>query len=163
VLGFYRAVGGRSIPGLSLQAILPAMAALLVHFIVVALVWAVISPRRMGPKRSGPIFMIEHILRFMLMAVGLPFLAFPFGLLAAGLSSRMDWLSTCSLSLGCSWWQSWPPAELAVESSRQQSRQQKLEHLGRDIINSPPDVEKLAGLLDEHVPTMFPPGRVVFG
>lgn len=49
----------------------------------------------------------------------------------------------------------------AGETSRQQSRMlEKLEQLGRDIINAPPDASTLPELLEAHVPTMFPSGRV---
>jgi serine phosphatase RsbU (regulator of sigma subunit) len=164
-LSIYQRWGGViPISGLTPQAILPAMGALVIHFIVVSLIlggfigYAVWVQNVLDQSSS-----IEQILRFMLMAVGLPFLAFPFGILAAGLYVQnglavylffiFGLFLVAVMARQLSW---------AVESSRQQSRQlQKLEHLGRDILNSPPDVEKLAELLDEHVPTMFPPGRVV--
>jgi serine phosphatase RsbU (regulator of sigma subunit) len=49
----------------------------------------------------------------------------------------------------------------AVENNRQKSRQlEKLEMLARAILVAPPDASSLAQILSEHIPSMFPSGRV---
>ncbi|NIP42403.1 MAG: hypothetical protein GWN00_14500, partial [Aliifodinibius sp.] len=48
----------------------------------------------------------------------------------------------------------------AAESNRQKSRiLERIEILGRSIINVPPGEDRLAYLLEEHIPNMFPAGR----
>jgi serine phosphatase RsbU (regulator of sigma subunit) len=50
---------------------------------------------------------------------------------------------------------------LIAESSRQKTRQlEKLEELGRAIIQSPPDASVLSEILAEHVTPMFPSSRI---
>lgn len=163
-LRFYAYLGG-TIPftELSVQVMVPALLTLLVHFLLVLLIWSpyiyysiwvqatITQSRAMAP-----------IIRFMLLALGLPLLAHPFAILVAGLYVEegivvdlffiLGLLMVAYLGRQLSW---------AAETSRQQSRMlEKLEALGRDIINSPPDVATLPPLLNEHVPMMFPSGRV---
>ena len=163
-LALYQRWGGTfPIAGLTPQYILPAMGAVLVNFLVVILILGIYVAyaawvQTLLEKTPSP----QALVRFMLMAVGLPFLSFPFGILAAGLFTQdglfaylffmTGLLLVAYMARRLSW---------AVEGSRQQSRQlQKLEHLSRDLLNSPPDASRLAGLLEEHIPSMFPPGRV---
>ena len=48
-----------------------------------------------------------------------------------------------------------------VERSQQRSRElQKLEQLGRAIMNAPPDGSTLPQLLQAHLPAMFPSSRI---
>jgi serine phosphatase RsbU (regulator of sigma subunit) len=105
---------------------------------------------------------IRPLLKFLLLALGLPFLAQPFAVLVAGLFVEDGVLMALFFVFGLvlvaylgrqlSW---------AAEISRQQSRQlEKLEKLWRDIINAPPHLDTLSNLLDEHLPAMFPSSRV---
>ncbi len=163
-LGFYLRVGGTfPIAELSLRAALPALLALFIQFLIALLIWlpyiaysiwVQISLTRDG--KVGP------LLRFMLLAFGLPLLAQPFAILVAGLLVENGILLSLFFILGLvlvgymgrqlSW---------AAESSRQQSRQlEKLERLWHDIVNAPPDASTLPDLLEEHLPAMFPSGRV---
>jgi serine phosphatase RsbU (regulator of sigma subunit) len=163
-LSLYRQWGGSfPIAGLNLNTVLTAMGALAAHLVVVILilsayiasiVWVQASLEKSTPA--------EILVRFVLLAVGLPFLAYPFGILAAGLYVQnglgiflflmLGLLLVATMARRLSW---------AVEASRQQSRQlQKLEHLGRDLLTSAPDASNLGQLLEAHVSTMFPPGRV---
>jgi len=49
----------------------------------------------------------------------------------------------------------------AAENSRQQFRQlEKLEELGRDLIDAPPDPTFLTTILKQHLPNMFPSGKL---
>ena len=164
-LYFYHQWGG-TIPlsGLSPHLLLLATGALLVHFAVTLAVWsgylalAVWTQLNLASPRS-----ISPVIRFLLVALGLPVLAHPFAILAAGLYSEngvitflyfiIGMVAVALLTRQLSW---------AAESRRQQSRQlEKLEELGRAIINAPPDTSSLPLLLREHIPGMFPSGRIL--
>jgi serine phosphatase RsbU (regulator of sigma subunit) len=164
-LYFYRLLGG-SIPlkGLAPQYLLPATVALIAHFVVTLAVWSgylalsVWVQLNLASSRS-----IRPVLRFFLAALGLPALAHPFAILAAGLYNENGVITFLFFIAGMivvalmtrqlSW---------AAESRRQQSRQlEKLEALGRAIINAPPDSYSLPLLLREHIPGMFPSGRIL--
>jgi serine phosphatase RsbU (regulator of sigma subunit) len=164
-LYFYNHWGG-AIPlsALSLQTILFGVGALLIDFVVSLVIWsgylgfAVWEQTNLaGPRTNSP------VIRFFLAALGLPVLANPFSILAAGLYSQNGFFIFIFFIIGMvvvailtrqlSW---------AAESSRQQSRQiEKLEALGRAFLNSPPDASMLPLLLRESVPGMFPSGRVL--
>lgn len=163
-LAFYRYFGGVfPIPVLSFNVVLLAVGTLFVHFLMQILLWsgytlyAIWIQRRLTQSTD-----VNPILRFLALALGLPALAHPFAILLAGLYVQNGFLVFAFLVLGLllvsfltrqlSW---------SAESSRQQSRQlEKLEQLGRDIINSPPDASTLPELLSDHVPSMFPSGRI---
>ena len=99
----------------------------------------------------------------MLLALGLPFLALPFSVsywpglyVQDGLDLYLflvfGLVLVAILARRLSW---------AVETSRQKSRQlERLEQLGEDLLEAPPDASTLAELLQKHVPLMFPSGRV---
>lgn len=162
-LALYSRLGGNiPIAGLTPGAIAIALLAILAHFLVVMaavsgyIAYIVWMQRELNQPSS-----LDQLARFILVALGLPFLVYPFGILAAGLWVQngiavfiffiLGLLVVAIMARQLSW---------AVESSRQHSRQlRKLEELGREIINSPPDASQLPGLLEAHVPTMFTPGR----
>ncbi|MGE5222747.1 MAG: PP2C family protein-serine/threonine phosphatase, partial [Omnitrophica WOR_2 bacterium] len=164
-LAAYRFWGG-SIPisGLSPQAILPAFGAILVQFLVTAAIWAAYIAyavwSQVNLAKDEP---VRPVLRFLVMALALPDLAHPFAILAAGLWVQNGLATFLFFIVGLGMvalltrQMSW-----VAESRRQQSRQlEKLEMLGRDIINAPPDTSTLPILLHDHVPAMFPSGRVM--
>ncbi len=105
----------------------------------------------------------RRILVFLVVVLGLPFLAYPFGILSAGIyvqNSLFTYLfftfGLCLVSLLAR------ELSRAAESSRQQSRQlEQLEMLSRDIINGPPNASGLSDYLQDRVPVMFPSARVV--
>ncbi len=163
-LQFYRLFGGQiPLRVLSPGAILTALGALLIHFLLVMLIWAGyfaysiwIQKILTGSRSVGP------IVRFLLLALGLPNLSHPFAILAAGLYGQYGLgtflffiaglLMVALLTRQLSW---------AAETSRQNSRQlEKLEQLGRALLNAPPDASKLQEILDECLPFMFPSGRL---
>jgi serine phosphatase RsbU (regulator of sigma subunit) len=162
---FYRSWGGPvPLSGLSPRLLLVAVGALAVHFIVTLAIWsgyiglAAWAQMNLTSSRS-----IVPVIRFLLAALGLPVLAHPFSILAAGLYTEngavtfvfflAGMMVVALLTRQLSW---------AAESRRQQSRQlEKLEELGRAIINSPPDASTLPLLLREHIPGMFPSGRIL--
>ncbi len=106
---------------------------------------------------------IQPIVRFFILAIGLPQIANPFAILAAGLYARNGILIYIFFISGMvvvayitrrlSW---------STENSRQQSQMlNKLEQLGRAIINAPPDTDHLSKILEENISNMFPAGRLV--
>jgi serine phosphatase RsbU (regulator of sigma subunit) len=164
-LDVYRRAGGViPIPGISMDVMAPALIALGVHFLVELLCWL--------PYILHSIWVhiiltqttaIAHLLKFLLLALGLPVLAHPFAILVAGLYVEdgilidlffiFGLLMVAYLGRQLSW---------AAETSRQQSRQlEQLEALGRAIINAPPDASTLAAILEEHLPMMFPSSRTI--
>lgn len=160
----YRRLGGVfPLPGLDLQSVLPAAGAILIHFSLVMLLWiGYISYSIWIQRLLTGSFQAQPILRFILMALGLPTLAHPYAILAAGIYTRegvgvflfflSGGLLVAYLARKLSW---------AVESSRQGARQlERLEHLSREIITAPPDASTLPQSLAEHVPSMFPSSRV---
>ncbi|MGD9092021.1 MAG: PP2C family protein-serine/threonine phosphatase [Anaerolineales bacterium] len=164
-LYFYEIWGGvYPIQGLTARSILLALAAMAVYFGIVLVIWTGYIAYAIWIQRSlADIATIQPILWFLLLALGLPNLAHPFAIFLSGLYVEngyfvflffiMGLLFVAYLTRQLSW---------TSESSRQQSRQlEKIESLGRDIIGSPPDASTLHDLLEKHVPTMFPSGRVV--
>ncbi|MGB9586380.1 MAG: PP2C family protein-serine/threonine phosphatase, partial [Anaerolineales bacterium] len=143
--------------------ILIGMAAIGVHFIMFTVIWSVyigfgfwIQYHLGGRQSLKPLFM------FILLALGLPHLAHPFGILAASIYAihgTFEYLFFMSglfivalLARQLSW---------VAESNRQRSRQlEMLESLSRAIINAPPDASQLAQLLEKHAPSMLPSARV---
>ena len=163
-LSFYRQWGGvYPIPGLSPEIVIIALGALIIHFLMQILIWSGYTVYAIWIQRSlTQSANVNPIMRFLALALGLPALAHPFAILLAGLYVQNGVFVFIFLVIGLvlvsyltrqlSW---------AAESSRQQSRElEKLEQLGRDIINSPPDASMLPGLLEEHVPSMFPSARI---
>ncbi len=163
-LQLYTRFGGEyPLPALSILYILPALAAQSFQFLLILFIWlpyiVYSSWIQVQLTRSR---VIKPILKFVLLALGLPMLAHPFAILVAGLYVQngpaislffiIGLFLVAYLARQLSW---------AAETSRQQSRMlEKLEQLGRDIINAPPDASTLPDLLEAHVPTMFPSGRV---
>ena len=109
-----------------------------------------------GEKRIGP------IISFFFFSVALRHFAYPFGILAAGLFLQNGWwvylffmggmLIVAFLTRQLSW---------AAEGSRQQSRLlEKLEQLGRAMLNVPQDPSSLPRYLEQHVPNMFPASKL---
>ena len=164
-LRFYQLMGGKTpINGLMWDDIFPAFAAILVHFVLSILIYAgyliylVGSQRRLTPSVSS-----KPMAVFLTLGLGLPFVAYPFGILGAGVYAQNSLISYLFFMSGI-----FMVALLArqfsrsAESSRQQSRQlEQLELLGRAIINGPPDTSTLPEILQTYVPPMFPSGRVL--
>jgi hypothetical protein len=95
--------------------------------------------------------------RYMAIAIALPGLIDPFAILAAGLYARMGMAAYLFFAAGLLLVAllSRQLSKFAVRS-RQRSRElEKLEQLGRAMINAPPDASTLPQVLGEHVPGMF--------
>jgi serine phosphatase RsbU (regulator of sigma subunit) len=96
--------------------------------------------------------------RFFILSFGLPYLANPFAILVAGLYVENGFAIYCFTLIGL-----FLVALLArqlsmsAEFNRQQSSQlERLEQLGRELIDAPLDASHLSILLKNHVPNMFP-------
>jgi serine phosphatase RsbU (regulator of sigma subunit) len=147
------------LPGLALDSIiLPAVFATFVWWLLPALVWVPIlfvfgASGHLHSRGSQRAY-----IRFWAGALGWPILVGPFAILAAGLHAQngvggyfffVSGLLLASLLAH--------HLSQAVERSQQRSRElEKLEQLGRAILNAPPDASTLPEVLDEHVANMFP-------
>jgi len=163
-LAFYQLWGGVfPLPDLSPQTLLFAFGTLILHLFLGVLIWSgyILYHLSVQKALSGR-HSIQPILRFFLLSFGLPYLAHPFAILAAGLYIQDGFLVYTIFMIGLllvaylSRQLSW-----AAENSRQQFRQlEKLEELGRDLIDIPPDRTFLTTILKQHLPNMFPSGKL---
>mgnify|MGYP001765883158 FL=1 len=157
-LRVYALLGGKiPIQGLTNQQFVAGLAGILVQFVITMLVNGgyigyVICALKWVMHTSP-----RWAIRFFVLALALPTLANPFGILAAGLLEESGMGALVFLMVGLLL-----IAILArrlsqtAEASRQQSRQlQSLEKLGRAIIDAPPDASTLPEVLKDHVPLMF--------
>lgn len=162
---FYQFWGGEyPLTGASLNAILPAIGAIVLNSVLIVLLWAgYFIYSFWAIRRIDRAVSVRFSITFFVLAIGLNQLAHPFAILASviyihnGLPYYLFFmfgmLMVAFLARRLSG---------AAESSRQQSRQlEKLELLGRAIINAPPDEEILPDILEEHIPNMFPAGNLV--
>jgi len=157
-LSVYRWAGGLiPIRDLSVGAIVPAMLAIIVQYIGSFLVYAGYIAYVIWSLKNVLHTPIRPALSFFLMALSLPTLANPFGVFAAGIYSNeglgefifivFGLILTAILARRLSH---------AAEHSRQQARQiEQLEKLGRAILDGPPDVPDLPGVLKKYVSSMF--------
>jgi serine phosphatase RsbU (regulator of sigma subunit) len=163
ILVYYRLGGDIPILDLSPQSLFPALGAFLVFLLLQFVLWggyilyAVWTQITLTHSRD-----ITPIVRFLFAAFLFPNIAHPFAALLAGAYSQngpvtfsfflIGMLMVAFLARQLSW---------AAEMGRQKSRQvEKIELLGRAILAAPPDASTLAEILAEHVPSMFPSGRV---
>jgi serine phosphatase RsbU (regulator of sigma subunit) len=154
----YRWAGGViPINGFSVESILPAFLAILVQYVgtvliycgfILYVVWAFKNVLH-TPTRSA--------LYFFMLALTLPALANPFGILVAGIFVQAGFFEFSFIILGLILVAVLARRlSLAAEYSRQQSIQiEQLEKLGRAILDAPPDGSKLAEVLKSHVVSMF--------
>jgi serine phosphatase RsbU (regulator of sigma subunit) len=164
-ISIYLAFGGKfPFRELTIESILTALLMLFAFYFTYSLFWAPYLGYHIWTHQQ-----ITHnkefkgILRFFFLAISLPQVANPFAILAAGLLNQngilvflyfiIGMISVAYLARRLSW---------SAELSRQSSRfLQKLEALGRSIINSHPESLLLKEILQEHVSDMFPAGRLV--
>ncbi len=161
----YQRFGGTfPLGAMSLSTVALAFGLLLANFILLIALWSVYLVYATWSQRvlAGS-DQVYSVLYFFFLSIGLPHLAHPFAILAAGLYTESGipvylffisgMLIVAFLTRQLSW---------SSENSRQQSRMlQNLEQLGRAIIDAPPNTENLPEILAEHLPHMFPAGRHV--
>lgn len=157
-LAVYRWVGG-SIPisDYSISSILPALLAIVVQYIGTGLVYSGYIIYVMWSLTHVLHTASQPAISFFLMALSLPALANPFGILAAGIYAQHGFWEFIYIILGLILVAILArQLSRAVEYSRQQSRQiEQLEKLGRAILDAEPDGSDLAIILKKHVPSMF--------
>jgi serine phosphatase RsbU (regulator of sigma subunit) len=159
-LSVYENSGGAfPIQGLTINILLPALAAVLTYAILYFVTWLPFILYVVWVQRSK--FNMEKpasLFWFTIATMELPFLSLPFGVLASGIYVEHGPLMLGIYFLGLLFM-----ALLANQLSRSaaKSRNQTiqlmgLERLGRDILAAPTDARELPGLLRKHIPDMFP-------
>lgn len=158
-LSIYENSGGTlPIQGLTLNMILPALAAVFSYAILYFVIWLPFILFVVWVQDSK--FNLENpasLFWFTMATMELPFLSLPFGVLASGI-----YVEHGPLMLGIYFLGLLLMALLAHQLSRSaaKSRNQTiqlmgLERLGRDILAAPTDARELPGLLRQHIPEMF--------
>jgi serine phosphatase RsbU (regulator of sigma subunit) len=100
--------------------------------------------------------------RFLILALGLPSLAQPFALIAAGLWVAYGWLLFLFF-MGGLLIVSWLANQLsqAFDRSRVRSRElERLEELSQALLDAPPDASTLPQILSQHLPALFSPNAI---
>ncbi len=154
------------LPSLILDHALPAVAAILAHYVLSRLLFL---PLIFYFAWGSLMLMHERVAsrgalaRFVVVLWLVPQAMDVFGVLAAGLYSMVGWWAALffisNILFG-----SFLSAQLsrAIEHSRQRSRElEQLERLARAIIRAPADASTLPDLLGDYIPGMFPPGSRV--
>ncbi len=157
-LSVYRWAGGViPIPGYSARVIAPALLAVLVQYIGTFIVYSGYITYSIWSLKNVLHTNTRPAVSFFVMALTLPVLANPFGILAAGIYAREGPMEFIFIIVGLVL-----TAILArrlsqaAEYSRQQSRQiEQLEKLGRAILAGQPDGSELGTILQNHVASMF--------
>lgn len=163
-LELYTSIGGGfPIAGLTASSITRAFVALICQFILALLIVSGYLVYHIGLQRLLVKSQeIRPLVRFFLVSLALPFLANPFSILLAGLFIDSGFIIYAFLLIGLILVAYLTRRlSMAAEMSRQQAKQlEKLEKLGRDLLEVIPDTASLPEILEKHVPGMFPSGRV---
>jgi serine phosphatase RsbU (regulator of sigma subunit) len=164
-LAIYKTWGGSlPIAALSTRTFLLAMGVLVINLIFfIAVTAGYMAFHAWAQKTILKIDTFRSMLHLYALAILPQHFAHPFGIFAAGLYLQNGWAIFLAFLAGMILL-----ALLAryfsrsIERSRQQSRLlAKLEELGRKMISNPPELENLISLLEEHLPHMFPPSRLL--
>lgn len=163
-LTIYKNIGGEfPIPGLTITSITQAFIALISQFFFVLLILSGYLIYHIGVQKIlAQSQTIQPLVRFFLISVGLPYLAHPFSILLAGLLIEDGFVIYAFLLAGLVLVAFLARRlSMAAEYSRQQSKQlEKLEKLGRELLEVIPNTSSLPAILEDHVPGMFPSGRI---
>lgn len=163
-LTIYQNIGGIfPIQGLSYVTITQASIALITQFILVFFIVSGYLIYHIGVQKIlAQTTNVQPLVRFFLISIGLPFLANPFSILLAGLFVENGFMIYAFLLTGLVLVAFLSRRlSMAAEFSRQQSRQlEKLEKLSRELLETIPDPSTLPVILEQHVPGMFPSGRI---
>ncbi len=157
-LAVYARVGGViPISGYSISAIAPAFLAIIVQYLGTCLVYSGYIVYVVWSLRNVLHTPTRPAISFFLLALTLPALASPFGIVAAGMFVTQGAWVFVYLMIGLIL-VAFLARRLsqAAEYSRQQSSQiEQLEKLGRAILDAPPDGSNLSAVLKGHVSSMF--------
>jgi serine phosphatase RsbU (regulator of sigma subunit) len=154
----YRWAGGViPIMDYSINSIIPAFLAIIVQFLGIIVVYSGYIAYVMWAFKHVLHSPSQPAISFFSMALSLPALANPFGILAAGIYAQQGFWEFIYIILGLILVAILAQRlSQAAEYSRQQSRQiEQLEKLGRAILDSAPDGSELPAVLQKHVPSMF--------
>ncbi len=154
----YKWVGGViPIRDTSIESIAPAFLAIIIQYIGSCLIYSGYIAYVIWSLKNVLRTPIQPAISFFVMALTLPVLANPFGILAAGMYAQEGLWEFLYLILGLLVVAILARRlSMAAEYSRQQSRQiEQLEKLGRAILDAPPDGSDLPSVLQKHVSSMF--------
>ena len=163
-LSIYEQVGGTfPLSGLSIITVSQGFIALGIEFAVTLLIASGYLIYHIGVQRilAGDED-IQPMVRFFLLAIGVPFLSYPFAILLTGLLVSNGYEVYIFLLFGLIL-VAYIARRLSftAEKSRQQSRQlERLEKLGRDLLEVIPDISSLPRILEENIPGMFPSSKI---
>jgi serine phosphatase RsbU (regulator of sigma subunit) len=153
--------GAFVLPGLTPGRILPTFCAMLVWWLLSLPIWVpYLAQLSDGRTLTGP--SLRRYIRFCAFGVGWHILAVPFAVLATGLY-KQNGLGAYLLLVAGVLLTSLLAHRMshAAERSQLRSRElEKLERLGRAILDAPPDASALPNVLREHVSDMFPRSRL---
>lgn len=157
-LAVYRWVGGViPITDFSIHSILPALFAVIIQYIGTIIVYSGYITYVIWSLKNVLHTPTQPAVSFFLMALSLPNLANPFGIMAAGIFITAGFWEFLYFITGLLL-VAFLARQLsqAAEYSRQQSSQiEQLEKLGRAILDAPPDGSNLSAVLSKHVLSMF--------
>ena len=162
-LSLYERWGGVfPLPGLALGSVLPAFYATCVRFVLSGLFWMPILVYYGSSQAFAGGTPWQRMAQTAAIVMALPGLVDPFAILAAGLYAQnglgayLFLVAGVLLTSGLA-----HQLSAAAVRSRQRSRElERLEQLGRAIIDAPSDASTLPEVLREHVPGMFPNAQI---
>ena len=159
-LGVYQLAGGRY-PIDSLEPNVFALA-LVITLIQIAINRGLWLPYLLLAYGRGTQQQQTQARRFLLLSMGLPSLAQPFALIAAGLWIERGWLMFLFF-MGGLLIVSWLTNQLSQAVSRSWLRSRELERLellSQALLNAPPDASTLPQILQQHLPALFSPNAI---
>jgi len=160
----YKEIGGTfPLPGLTFTTISQGFIAIGIEFIAVLVITSGYLLYHIGVQKIlAETDDIRPMVRFFMIAIGLPFLSHPFSILLTALLVTNGYDVYLFLLIGLIL-VAFIARRLSftAENSRQQSSQlEKLEKLGRDLLEVIPDITMLPRILENNVPGMFSSGRI---
>ncbi len=164
-LNLYKNLTGQfTMNGLTIENLLPALAAVLCYAGVYFLVWLPFILYIVWVQESK--FALDNarqLFWFSVATMELPFISLPFGVLASGLFIEHGLLILTIYFVGLLMIALLANqlSQSAEKSRRQAVQLMGLERLGRDILAAPTDARNLPNLLKKHLPNMFPCRRAV--
>lgn len=159
-LGVYERSGGRyPMDSFAPDVFVPALIVTLIHIVLDRSVWL---PYLLVAYTRGTLQQQALARRFLLLSLGLPSLAQPFAIIAAGL-----WVEHGAglflFFMGGLLIVSWLTYQLSQAVSRSWLRSRELERLellSQALLNAPPDASTLPDILREHLPALFSPNAI---
>ena len=156
----YQRWGGTyPIDGLQPGVFGPALAITVIHIVLDRAVWL---PYLLSTYDRGTPAAQALARRFLIVSLGLPSLAEPFAIIAAGLWIEHG-VGLFLFSMGGLFIVSWLAHQLSHAASRSALRSrelEQLEQLSQALLKAPPDASTLPQILADHVPALFSPNAI---